>query len=414
MPAQEKIKVLIVDDIADTRENLKRLLQFDQIIEVIGAARSGREAIEMSHQLKPDVVIMDINMPDMDGITATEAIRRKVPYTQVVILSVQSDASYMRRAMLAGARDFLTKPPMIDELTAAIRRAGAMAADERSKAPMFPMGPAGGAPNAMGGPGAIPQYGKVIVVYSPKGGTGKTTIATNLALALQSEETRTLLIDTNVQFGDVAVFLNEQVKNNILDLTPRVDELDREFIEEIAVMHNASGLRILAAPTKPELAENVGSEEFSKLLDFLRQMYSYIVIDTASYLSVLVQSALDCSDVIVLITTQDIPSIKNANSFLMLADSSGIKRDRILFIMNRFDKRISISPERVGESLRQEILASVPLDEKIVATSVNRGVPFILDNKTQPIGKSIMTVADLVKEKLTKLDEAKAEAAAKK
>ena len=198
-----------------------------------------------------------------------------------------------------------------------------------------PDGPAGGAPNAMGGPGAISQYGKVIVVYSPKGGTGKTTIATNLALALQSEETRTLLIDTNVQFGDVAVFLNEQVKNNILDLTPRVDELDREFIEEIAVMHNASGLRILAAPTKPELAENVGSEEFSKLLDFLRQMYSYIVIDTASYLSVLVQSALDCSDVIVLITTQDIPSIKNANSFLMLADSSGIKRDRILFIMNR-------------------------------------------------------------------------------
>ncbi len=106
MPAQDKIKVLIVDDIADTRENLKRLLQFDQLIEVIGSARSGREAIELSQQLKPDVVIMDINMPDMDGITATEAIRRKVPYAQVVILSVQSDASYMRRAMLAGARDF--------------------------------------------------------------------------------------------------------------------------------------------------------------------------------------------------------------------------------------------------------------------------------------------------------------------
>ena len=239
MPAQEKIKVLIVDDIADTRENLKRLLQFDQIIEVIGAARSGREAIELSHQLKPDVVIMDINMPDMDGITATEAIRRKVPYTQVVILSVQSDASYMRRAMLAGARDFLTKPPMIDDLTAAIRRAGAMAADERSKAPIFPMGPAGGAPNAMGGPGAIPQYGKVIVVYSPKGGTGKTTLATNLALALHSEETRTLLIDTNVQFGDVAVFLNEQVKNNILDLTPRVDELDGSSLKKLplSIMH---------------------------------------------------------------------------------------------------------------------------------------------------------------------------------
>ena len=413
MPAQDKIKVLIVDDIADTRENLKRLLQFDQLIEVIGAARSGREAIDLSQQLKPDVVIMDINMPDMDGITATEAIRRKVPYAQVVILSVQSDASYMRRAMLAGARDFLTKPPMIDDLTAAIRRAGAMAADERSKAPVFSIGPSGGAPNALGIPG-IPQLGKVIVVYSPKGGTGKTTIATNLALALHSEETKTVLIDTNVQFGDVAVFLNEQVKNSILDLTPRVDELDREFVEEIAVKHNASGLRILAAPQKPELSEDVASEEFSKLLDFLRHVYSYIVIDTASYLSVIVQSALDSSDVIVLLTTQDIPSIKNANLFLLLADSSGIKRERILFIMNQFDKRISISPERVGESLRQEIVTSIPFEEKIVATSINRGVPFILDNKTQPIGKSILTLADLVKEKLLKLQEAQAEAAAKK
>ena len=414
MPGQEKIKVLIVDDIADTRENLKRLLQFDQEIEIIGAARSGREAIDLSQQLKPDVVIMDINMPDMDGITATETIRRKIPFTQVVILSVQNDPSYMRRAMLVGARDFLPKPPMIDELTAAIRQAGALAAEERSKAPVFPIGPAGSVPNAMGIPGASSQLGKVIVVYSPKGGTGKTTIATNLAVAFQSDETRTLLIDTNVQFGDVAVFVNEQVKNSVLDLTPRVDELDREFVEEIAVKHNASGLHILAAPSKPELAEDVAPDDFAKLVDFLRQIYSYVVIDTASYLSVLVQSALDSSDIIVLVTTQDIPSIKDANSFLMLADSSGIKRDRILFIMNKFDKRISISPERVGESLRQEIVTTIPFEEKIITTSVNRGVPFMVDNKSQPIGKTILNLAELVKAKLAKIHEAQLEAVAKK
>jgi pilus assembly protein CpaE len=414
MPAQDKIKVLIVDDIADTRENLKRLLQFDQLIEVIGAARSGREAIELSHQLKPDVVIMDINMPDMDGITATEAIRRKVPFVQVVILSVQSDASYMRRAMLAGARDFLTKPPMIDDLTAAIRRAGAMASDERSKAQVFPVGNVAGGASSSSMPNSMPQYGKIIVVYSPKGGTGKTTIATNLALALHSEETKTVLVDGNIQFGDVAVFLNEQVKNSVIDLTPRVDELDREFIEEVALKHNASGLRILAAPPKPELAGNVDSEQFGKLLEFLRQVYSYIVVDTASYLSDVVQAALDVADLIVLITTQDIPSIKNANSFLTLADTSGIKRERIFFIMNRFDKRIAISPERVGESLRQEILVSIPFEERIVSTSINRGVPFFIDNKTQPIGKSISALADAIKEKLVKLHEARLEAAAKK
>ena len=129
----EKFRVLIVDDVAETRENVRKLLQFESDIEVVAAARTGREAIQLSQEANPDVVLMDINMPDMDGIQATEAIRQKMPAVQVVILSVQGDQNYMRRAMLVGARDFLTKPPMPDELVAAIRRAGKMAREERAK-----------------------------------------------------------------------------------------------------------------------------------------------------------------------------------------------------------------------------------------------------------------------------------------
>ena len=128
----DKISVIIVDDIAETRENIKKLLQFESDIEVVGVARTGREGIDLAAEISPDVILMDINMPDMDGITATETIRKDVPFVQVVILSVQGDPNYMRRAMLAGARDFLTKPPMVDELIAAIRRAGKMAQDRKS------------------------------------------------------------------------------------------------------------------------------------------------------------------------------------------------------------------------------------------------------------------------------------------
>src|SRR4030067_277480 len=99
MASADKIRVIIVDDIAETRENIRKLLQFENDVDVVGVARTGREALDLAKETKPDVVLMDINMPDMDGISATEAIRRNVPFVQIVILSVQSDPNYMRQAM---------------------------------------------------------------------------------------------------------------------------------------------------------------------------------------------------------------------------------------------------------------------------------------------------------------------------
>ena len=403
MPDQEKIRVLIVDDIKETRDNIQRLLQFDQDIEIVGAARSGKEAIELSEEVKPDVVIMDINMPDMDGISATEAILRKVSYAQIVILSVQGDPEFMRRAMLVGARDFLTKPPKIDVLIEAIKRAGKIALEERSKASMtYPSGVSGGNHIALH---AAPLLGKIVVVYSAKGGTGCTTISTNLALALNDKETKVILIDGNLQFGDVAVFFNEKVRNSIPDLTSIVDDLEPKIIEEVAIKHSKSDLHILAAPPHPELADSVTGEQFEKLLQYLRQMYNYIIVDTASYLTNTVQAALEAADIIILITTQNIPSVKNANHLLTLADASGFHRDQIILVMNQYDKRISISPERIGEILRQNILVTIPLEKRIVDSSINRGMPFMLDNKNLPLSKSIVTLAELTQERLAKIEE---------
>ena len=403
MPSPEKIRVLIVDDIQETRENIRRMLQFEASVEIVGEAKSAQEAIDLAQQVKPDVAIMDINMPDMDGITATEIIRKKDSSVQIVILSVQSDPNYMRRAMLAGARDFLTKPPMIDELNAAVKRAGLMAYEERSKVPAaFPV--AAGEPRKLGSP-QNQQPGLIIVVYSPKGGVGCTMIATNLALAFESIDSRTLLVDGSLQFGDVAVTLNEPGKNNILDLTQRVDELDLEFVHEVVSHHSSTNLHILACPPRPELADSVNGEEFSKVLEYLRQFYAFIVVDTASYLSEPVQAALESADQIVLVTTQDIPAIKSCNLFLSLA-SAGDIRDRILFVMNRFDKRLKITPEKVGESLKQPIVATIPFEEKIVPHSINRGVPFVLENKTLPISKSIISLADLIHKRFQTLENA--------
>lgn len=404
--AGERIRVLIVDDVAETRENVRKLLQFESDIEVAGTARSGKEGIQLSHELDPDVVLMDINMPDVDGITATEAIRQKMPHIQVVILSVQGDQNYMRRAMLAGARDFLTKPPMGDELISAIRRAGEMARIERAKiASIRPAAIAAtaGVPS-MASAGFGLTRGKVVTVYSPKGGTGCTTIAVNLALALHNDDTRVVIVDSNLQYGDVAVFFNEQGKNTIADLAPMADELDLDIVEGVLLKHAATDISILASPSRPEQADKVSADQFLKIVEFLRQMYAYVVIDTATYLSDVTVAAIDASDVIVLVTTQDIPAIKNARLFLDLLQTLRIDRNRIAFVMNRFDKRIAITAERVGENLKQEVAAVLPLDERVVIPAVNRGVPFMVDNKAQPVARGIFGLAESVRGRIAALE----------
>ena len=400
-----KVTVLIVDDISETRENIRKLLQFESDIEVVGVAKSGKEGIQLAQEMNPDVVLMDINMPDIDGIAATEEIRKSSPSIQIVILSVQNDQNYMRRAMLAGARDFLTKPPMGDELISAVRRAGEMASKEKAKNSVQQLPPnlSSNTPVSMSAFASTPK-GKIVTVYSPKGGTGCTTIAVNLALALHNEDTRAVLVDANLQFGDVAVFVNEQGKNTVLDLALRVDELDLELVEDTLIKHNGSGLRVLPAPQKPEYAEKVAPDQFVKVLQFLQNIYSYIIVDTSPILTDAILSTFDISDVIVLVTTQEIPSIKNARLFLDLAQTIGLDRNSIVFMINKFDKRIAITPERISENLKHEVAVTIPLDDKTVIPSVNRGVPFMLENKAQPVGRGILSLAEAVRTSLKSME----------
>src|ERR687897_861361 len=140
------IRVLIVDDIPETRDHLTKLLGFESDIEVVGAASSGAQAISLAAASAPDVILMDINMPDMDGITATERLSAEVPDAAVVMMSVQGEADYLRRSMLAGAREFLVKPFSSDELTSSIRQVYARERDKQSRIAVQPAAVAATAP----------------------------------------------------------------------------------------------------------------------------------------------------------------------------------------------------------------------------------------------------------------------------
>ena len=403
--ADQEYTVLIVDDHAETRRNISKLLQFESDISVVGTAKSAKEGIQEAIEVNPDVVLMDINMPDVDGIRATEAIREKVPSTQIVILSVQGDANYMRRAMLAGARDFLTKPAKSDELVTVIRRAGEKSKEEKKKATFGTRGPALAQQRLGGTTTQLSSMGKIISIYSPKGGVGKTTIATNLAIALHNDDTPAVLVDCNLQFGDVAVFMNERSKNSLVDLTPLAEQLDPEVVDEVVIHHKSSGVDILSAPPHPEDAEKVSGAQLVKVLEYLKQLYSYVVIDTDQGLSDVTLDALDASDVLILVTLQDIPAVINSRVMLNLLNTLGVNEERVMLVMNKFDKEVAITPGKISKNLNKEISVVLPKEEEVVILSVNKGVPFMLNSgKSKEVGKSILELAGKVRERLKNLE----------
>jgi pilus assembly protein CpaE len=303
----------------------------------------------------------------------------------------------MRRAMLAGARDFLPKPPSADELVSTIRKVGQRALTQTAVVPSV-QGPG---VSASASP-AHAVHGKIIVVYSPRGGVGRTMVSTNLALSLQTEDTPTIIVDAALQFGDVAACLNLQTRNSLLDLIEQVGELDSDLVDRIAV-HHPSGLKVVAAPARPEQAESVQGAQVSKVIRFLATMFHYVVVDTSSALNESTIGAIDSSDVVVLIGAPDLPTIKNLRMFFDLSEALNLTPQKIVLIMNRMDKRFGISAEKVADLLKQPILAQIPLDDRVVPLSTNNGEPLILQDRTKPVARAILEMTQAVKTRLAEI-----------
>jgi pilus assembly protein CpaE len=371
---KEVIRVLIVDDIAETRESLKKMLYFEPDMEVVGTAESGEEGIELAKQYKPHVVLMDINMPGLDGISASEAITREVPFAQIVMMSVQSEADYLRRSMLAGARDFLTKPFTMDEMIATVRRVYEMSAHARAAIPSVQVGqPQVVAP-------APRELGKLIAVYSPKGGTGGTTVAVNLATALcQGEpEVKVAIADCKLQFGDIKIMLDLRVSRSIVDLVDNVDELDVDLVESAMVSDERSGLQALLAPPKPEMAELVTAEHVRLILGKLREMFDYVVVDMGSRLQDAELSILDLADRIVLLVVPNLPSITNVRYFFEIVEALEYSREKVLLVLNMSDPQTGLNAKVIENHLKHPVFAELPREDRVVLQSVNHGIPFMI------------------------------------
>ncbi len=389
------IRLLIVDDMPDTAQNVQKLLYFEHDIKVVGVASNGREAIAQAIALRPDVILMDVNMPDMDGLRATEAILRQVP-TRVVIMSVQGEPEYLDRAMLAGARGYLVKPFSGEDLVNKVRAAARIAV----------MPPAGSqAPDTSNGTGKGPpalagkaHLHRTIAVYSPKGGVGRSVIACNLAVALKKlTDSRVGLIDADLASGDAHVLLNINAPNTIDDLREAAAGLDAEVISGAMALHD-SGVELLRAPMAVESAERFTADATKAILVELREHFDYLIIDTDPALSEATLTVLDLVDQILLVTTLEVTTINKVTRFFEVIDRLGYPEEKVKLICNRVDPYFGIKPSQVEAQVRHRFICQIPEDNRLVVTSVNRGIPFVLADKRAPVSRSVISLAERISE----------------
>ena len=385
---EEKIKIVIVDDVQQTRTDIKRLLYFEEDLEVVGEAANGKEALEVIKKTSPDVALMDVSMPVMDGIAATEAVTVADPTVSVIIISIQSEQEYLRKAMAAGAREYLVKPLSSEEMASTIRqvyRLGRQRKGTRPQEKREDKEEKETQPEA--------NY-KTISFFCGKGGIGKTTLASNLAVALSKKKLKVVLVDLDLQFGDVPVLFNLNESRNISDMVQEETEITQELLDNYLIRH-ISGVYILSASLQPQDAEKIELQHVEKILNILQGTFDCVIVDTSPSFQDISLHILEQSDLILLPVRGDIATIKNVKTSLDILDSLDLG-DKTRVILNQSDLDLGIEMADLESALGYKISHSLASDEKTVVTSINKGVPFVLEQSQSEIARDVARLAEKV------------------
>ena len=386
----DRIRVLLLAIFPRVEQRIKSLLASIPMAELIETDVNNAEAaVEVILQNKPDVVLLENDFPGMDGFYLTEIIRRESPFTQIIILSEISSADAVRQAMRAGACDYLSyKSVTVEELSSALDRAGRLSQEERSKT-RYAF--ADEEKVVVKKKSDKKQRTKVVTFYSPKGGVGVSTIVVNLAQVLQKKGEKVLIVDGSLQFGDIAVMCNHNPSRTIANVAAKEADLDPEMVKSVIIENTVD---ILPAPNEAEEGLSITGAAFSKVVRQAATLgYDMILINTSSFVTDTTFAALEVADLLIVVVTQEISSVRAARTFFNLITNLQLNHGRLEVILNRFTEASSLLPQRIGEILGQKIVLSIPADGATAVRAANLGVPFVVDYKDQPISKAIMNLA---------------------
>jgi pilus assembly protein CpaE len=371
--------LLVVDQDDDFVASAKQL--FD------GSLPVARTLEEAAQTVSSGDVRMLLIGPSYGTDTAMEQIRQlhnQDPSLVLMLVAEEVTADLLRKGMRAGVSDVLEAPLDESKIEAAIEQFAHDVLRRKSSA----------ATPVVEDKGRHEQ-GRIITVTSAKGGSGKTVLATNLALVLNRfPDTKVCLVDADLQFGDVCLVLQLEPRFTMVNAAHELHHLDSELLDSLLTEH-PTGLKVLAAPLEPAFADDITTAGLMQMLDVLKENYDYVIVDTAAMLDELILSLIEKSDDILMLVDMDLPSVKNAKLALETLRLLKFSTANVQLVMNRSNSKAKLDNKEIEGALKMQIAASIPSDA-VVAASVNEGRPVVETDPKSKVAKGFESVAELI------------------
>jgi len=321
--------------------------------------------------LQPAAVIVELGQDPDKQFALVKKIIASHPEIAVITASRDQSAAMVLRSMRSGAHEFLQLPVVAEELKTVIDRIRELSLRDES---------------------TTRKHGRVIAVFSGKGGSGVSFLATNLAASMNVP---TLLADLNLQAGDAASFLGIDPKYSVVDFVHNRSRLDDSLINSFLTIHSPR-LSLLAAPPEAHEAEDVKSQDVTEILHVLRQRFDCIVLDLPHTFDSGTVSALDLADNILIVMTLDIPGIRSTNRAIKVFNRLGYPKTKVHVVVNRWHKNIDVQLQKVEAHLDEKILGLIPNDYRKVMDSINLGQPLVENEPSSKITIELKRIASIV------------------
>jgi len=367
-------EIVTVDPDLGARAETKRAAQIAHFT-VVGEAGYGVEAVTVAKERTPDIFLVSFEEPVALAVQTIESLARVAPHAPTIVYSSLADANSVRRAMVAGARDYIIKPLKPDELSRSVYMVL-----EKEEQTLINQGGEGTEAAARG---------TVLTIFGAKGGIGKTTISTNLATTLAKlTGANVCLLDMDTRFGDVAIMMDIAVEASIADVARHLDTLDRDKIRDYLVKHH-SGVNILPAPLHPTEWRNLTPQHIEKIVELLAQTHDYVVIDTPGTFNELIATTLELANLILLVTSMDIASIKDTALALEMLRAAGVSEDKVKLTINHSTAANSLREEDVSRVLEYDVFWRIPHD-LAVSSSTQLGQPIVIAKPYARVSRAII------------------------